>query len=104
MKRPVNDFFGMKLQLPSLSRYQVSFFTLTLLAALFRVYYFVYVENKREYLHQRAFRNLAQDGHNLQERYRTVVTNAQREISYRRSIEPDDAFEYDKLFIRPAGK
>jgi hypothetical protein len=89
----------MKLQLPSLSRYQVSIFTLTVIAALFGVYYFVYVDKKRDYLHQRAYRNLAQDGQNLHERYRTLVTNARREISYRRSIEPEDTFEYKKLFI-----
>jgi hypothetical protein len=67
----------MKLQLLFQSRYQVFIFMLTLIAALIGVYYFVYVEKKREYQHQRAFRNLTQDGmpasHPLQQLARNLT-------------------------------
>ena len=65
--------------------------TILVLTAFFLLYFFVYVQRRKDFLHEKAFRVLNQAGENLNAKYLTLITNARREISYRVAIGPGEA-------------
>jgi hypothetical protein len=77
--------------------------TILVLTAFFLLYFFVYVQHRREYLHEKAFRVLNQAGGNLNAKYQTLITNARREISYRAAMKADEA-DYARLSLDSLGR
>lgn len=77
--------------------------TILVLTAFFLLYFFVYVQHRREYLHEKAFRVLNQAGGNLNAKYQTLITNARREISYRAAMKDGEA-DYARLSLDMLGK
>ncbi len=77
--------------------------TILVLTAFFLLYFFVYVQHRREYLHEKAFRVLNQAGGNLNAKYQTLITNARREISYRAAIGSSEK-NYETLSIDSLGR
>ncbi|MDJ1473388.1 hypothetical protein [Xanthocytophaga flava] len=73
----------MKLMDISFRRYKIILVTLSLLALIFGVYYFVYVKENESYLHERAFRILSQINTNIIEKNANTIQNAKEEIKYR---------------------
>jgi len=69
--------------LPKFKRYRVTIITTLVITAGFALYFFVYVENNAQYLHERAFRVLAQVSQNLDDKHATVLSNARNEIRQR---------------------
>jgi|GEM_PF-2947109 len=77
--------------------------TILVLAVFFLLYFFVYVQHRREYLHEKAFRVLNQAGDNLNDKYQTFITNARREISYRRAMDASET-DHQALSIDSLGR
>jgi hypothetical protein len=69
--------------LPKFKRYRVTIITTLVITAGFALYFFVYVANNAQYLHERAFRVLAQVSQNLDDKHATVLSNARNEIRQR---------------------